>query len=453
MIQSAGHNDPDQLSYRTIFLFWCPLALTWLLMAVEGPFLSAVIARLAQEKLNLAAYGIALALAMIAESPVIMLMSAGTALCRDRDSYLRLRNFSFILSLAVTLLFILFLLPIIFTPIMYQLFGLPAELVRLTHKALLCLIPWPGAIGIRRFYQGVLIATHQTKRIATATLFRLIGMAGSALLFYHLSTIRGAIIGALALTTGVVAEAILTRYLANPAIHSLRHKEEQAPPRMTSYRQIWNYYLPLALTPFAALAVHPLVTFFLGKSRDAMESLAVMPVIYGLTFIFRAIGLSYQEVAIALISENHADRVKIKNFATLLGISVTACLMLIAWTPANRFWFQAISGLSPELSNFAIPALKLMTILPALTVVQSFQRSILIVAKTTRPVSMISALETLTIFLCLWMAIDFLPVSGAIAAAGAYVSGRILAVVILQKSVSTAGAFTTGHDIPPGTRT
>ena len=94
------NQQPEQLGYGKIFRFWLPLAATWLMMSIEGPFLAAVIARLGAEKLNLAAYGVAYAFALVAESPVIMLMSASTALCRDRDSYRQLRNFSLLLSLA-----------------------------------------------------------------------------------------------------------------------------------------------------------------------------------------------------------------------------------------------------------------------------------------------------------------------------------------------------------------
>ncbi len=90
------------LSYLQIFLFWVPLSLTWLMMSVEGPYIAAIIARLDGEKLNLAAYGIAFAFALVAESPVIMLMSAATALCRNSRSYMQLRNFSILISLAVT---------------------------------------------------------------------------------------------------------------------------------------------------------------------------------------------------------------------------------------------------------------------------------------------------------------------------------------------------------------
>lgn len=426
-----------QFSYGQIFRFWFPLAITWLMMSIEGPFLAAIIARLSAEKLNLAAYGIAFAFALVAESPVIMLMSASTALCRDRTSYRQLRNFSQLLSLVVTLFLGLFLLPPIFNLVILKVLDLPIEVALLTHTALLCLLPWPGAIGIRRFYQGILIAAHKTRRVAFATLFRFLSMSGSALMLFLYSSLSGAIIGATALSTGVIFEALFTRYLARKAIREILKKEPENHQETLNYRQIWEYYLPLALTPFIALSVHPLVTFFLGRSRDAIESLAVMPVIYGLTFVFRALGLSYQEVAIALIGQNRNNYPKVKNFAIVLGTATSTCLALIAFTPLSQIWFHNISGLSSTLTNFAIPPLKIMAIFPALTVLICFQRSLLIVTRKTTPVSVTTALEAIGIFSILLLTMLYFPLSGAIAAAFAYVGGRLLAVVVLQRSVRT----------------
>ena len=67
------------LSYRTIFWFWLPLAGTWLMMAVEGPYLAAIIARLPNPTVNLAAFGITFAVAIIIRrhtwrGPIIQLM-------------------------------------------------------------------------------------------------------------------------------------------------------------------------------------------------------------------------------------------------------------------------------------------------------------------------------------------------------------------------------------------
>ena len=38
----------SHLSYRQICTFWLPLAGTWLMMAVEAPYLAAIVARLEQ---------------------------------------------------------------------------------------------------------------------------------------------------------------------------------------------------------------------------------------------------------------------------------------------------------------------------------------------------------------------------------------------------------------------
>ena len=66
-------NSKHQLTQKSILAFWIPLAATWLMMSLEGPYLSALIARLAEPKFNLAAYGIAFSLALIIEAPVIMI--------------------------------------------------------------------------------------------------------------------------------------------------------------------------------------------------------------------------------------------------------------------------------------------------------------------------------------------------------------------------------------------
>jgi len=133
--------DSRNLSYKFIFFFWLPLAATWLMMAFEGPFLSAVIARMAEPKFNLAAYGVAFSFAIIIESPVIQMMSAATALVSNRQTFYKLRNFTYILNGLTTLVMIIFLLPPIFYFITIDLINLPKVVADLTHAAVMILIP------------------------------------------------------------------------------------------------------------------------------------------------------------------------------------------------------------------------------------------------------------------------------------------------------------------------
>ncbi len=89
--------------YRKIFATWWPLAASWILMSLELPALSAVIARLPNPDINLAAYGgVVFPLALIFESPIIMLLAASTALSKDYASYKLLRTYTIRAGLILT---------------------------------------------------------------------------------------------------------------------------------------------------------------------------------------------------------------------------------------------------------------------------------------------------------------------------------------------------------------
>jgi len=159
---------------RHIVRTWWPLALSWLLMAIESPAVSAIVARLAEPQINLAAFGgLVWPLALIIESPILMLLSASTALSKDWDSYLRLHRFTMRAGAVLTALHVL----IIFTPLYYtvavKLIGAPAEIVEPARLGLMVMIPWTWSVAYRRFNQGVLIRFGHSRAVGLGTLVRL----------------------------------------------------------------------------------------------------------------------------------------------------------------------------------------------------------------------------------------------------------------------------------------
>jgi hypothetical protein len=420
----------ESLTYKKIFFFWIPLAATWLMMATEGPFLAAIIARLANPKFNLAAYGVAFSFAVFIEAPIIMIMSASTALAKDRDSYIKLRNFTFVLNGITTLALLIFIIPPIFYFITQRLIGLPENVAKLTHHAFIVLIPWPGAIGYRRFYQGILIRSNLTRRVAYGTITRLMAIVMTSLTCYLFFDLNGAIIGTLSLAVAVSAEAVTSRIMAHTSVRRLLLKEresERSEETPISYRYITKFYYPLALTSILSIGVHPMVTFFMGQSRMPIESLAVLPVILSLVFIFRSIGLSFQEVGIALLGKNNQTFKPLRNFAFGLGIVLVGLLSFITLTPFSYIWFHKISGLSTELTIFAKFPAQIAILLPGLTVLISLQRALLINNKKTKPITIASSIEVICIFIMLLVTIVTFNLIGAIAAVAALVAGRLLA--------------------------
>lgn len=418
-------------SQRSIFRFWAPLAATWLMMAAEGPFLAAVIARLTDPEFNLAAHGVAYAFAMLAEAPVIMIMSASTALVDDALSFRRLRRFVYALNGAVTAALLVFLIPPVYGFAMRDVIALPSEVAGLTYVALWILVPWPSAIGYRRFYQGLLIRHGRTRLVAYGTIIRLSTMASTAVVLYTTVRPPGAYVGAAALAAGVVAEAVGARLMARGVVTHLLAQEPGA-AEAPSYGRIFHFYYPLALTSLIGLALQPMLTFFMGRAPSPVESLAVFPVVYALSFVFRALGLSYQEVVIALAGPGFQHIRSVTRFAVLLALTTSAGLAAIALTPLAHLWFQQVSGLAADLAQFAILPTIILIPLPGLSVIQSLERGVLVTAKRTGPVTWATALEIGVVAVGFPFLSTVFRWPGVVSAAAAFVVGRVAAVLYLS---------------------
>jgi progressive ankylosis protein len=418
----------ETMTFKKILKFWLPLAGTWLMMSVEGPFIAAIIARLVDPKFNLAAYGVAFSFALIVEAPVIMMMTASTSLVNDYTSLRKLRQYTWLLNAVITATMLILVIPDFFYFITINLIGLPENVAQLTHTATIIMLPWPAAIGFRRFYQGVLIRNHSTRRVAYGTVIRLFSMGSTALLLYSYTTLAGVYIGTSALSVGVTMEAICTRFMVNKILKQLKaHEAQDNQVNPLSFRAINKFYYPLALTSMLTLGVHPLITFFIGKSVMPLESLAVLPVVSSFVFLFRGVGLSFQEAAITMLGINPENDRVVYRFATMLGALLAGALIITAMTPLSKLWFSKVSGLTPELTGLALTPLLIMGLFPASTVLISMQRAILVKMGQTTRITTATIIEVVTIVSVLYVSIIHLQAIGVTAAASAFISGRLAA--------------------------
>ncbi len=465
--------SPD-LTNRRIFIFWAPLAATWVMMAAEGPYLAAVVARLPDPTLGLAAYGVSIAFAVLIESPVIMLLSASTALVEDAVSYRRLRTFAHGLNLLSTGLLLVVLIPTVHRALMVGALGLPEAVSRLTYGALWCFLPWPAAIGYRRFWQGVLIRSGRTRLVAYGTAIRLVTMSVAALAIAVLTDLPGASVGAASLSIGVVVEAIVARWMVRDSIAGLLAPAGASapgpPPRIAAdphdlaeagrgstattapgaervthggltFSEIARFYYPLALTSLIGIAIQPMLTFFMGRAVSPVESLAVFPVVHALGFIFRAVGLSFQDAVIALHGSGNQGYAEIRRFAFGLGLTLSGILGVIAFTPLSSVWFEIVSGLSPDLAAFAVPATRVLAPVPFLGVLLSLQRGVLMRKRNTGPIIVATAAEMASVAAVFMFVGWGLGWPGVTAAFAAFFWGRLAANLYLIPKVRRAQAM------------
>src|SRR5690606_18563850 len=160
------------------------------------------------------------------------------------------------------------------------------------------------------------------------SLLRVGCMAVTCISLFLWSSLNGASIGGLSLSVGVCVEALVVRAMvAKPLERLLTNEENDA--SMTTMGQIAKFYYPLAMQSLLALALQPLVTFFVTRCLMPIQSLAVLPVINAYVFVFRCVGLSYNEVIIALLSRGEEYQKALRTFAWKVGAISTVLFAVI----------------------------------------------------------------------------------------------------------------------------
>ena len=403
------------------------------MMSAEGPYVAAIIARMPEAAFNLAAYGVAFSLAWLVESPIMMLLTASNSLVRDRHSFLALRRFAYRMNAALTAAMVILVVPPVFGFVGERLMGLPLEVAGRAHVAVAILIPWPAAIGYRRFYQGILVRHGLTRRVAYGTVVRLLSMSITAGALALWSPLGGASIGGAALAVGVVVEAAASRLMARRVVTSLlaepAGRAGTAAP--LTQRAIVRFYYPLALTSMISLVTGPLLTFFMARGRAPIESLAVLPVVQSLVFLFRSGGVAFQEVGVALIGRGLEHQREVGRSCRNLAAGASAALALVLFTPLADGWLRQVSGLPPDLASFALLPARLLVLLPAMEYWLSYQRSRYILTGQTRVITLATAIEVAGIALLLFVCIGWLGMIGAVAGSVAQISGRFASNMFL----------------------
>jgi hypothetical protein len=365
-----------------------------------------------------------------------MLLAAGTALTRGASSYRRLLRFSHLLMGGLTAVHLLIGLTPLFELIVLRIIGVPPEVAQLGRGAFLAITPWSAAVGYRRLWQGVLIRYERTGVVPVTIAVRLAVTAALLIVGYSLGRYSGIFVGSVAIAAGVVAAAVAAYLFARPVVrHHLSNSATETDP--LSWKELYAFYLPLALTSLILLVARPLLTVAISRLPQALDSLAVWPVLLSVSFMGRSISMSYQEVGIAML-QDRATLVMLQRFARMLGLVMLLVFLAFAVSPVAVIWFRGVVGLSSGLTRMARLPMLFIAILPAVSAVISGKRGILVHAKRTAAITR-SVIVNLIVLGTLLVVLGYtLSVNGALVAAIAYTGSVVAEWLYLNLEASKA---------------
>ena len=410
-IAEADDTAQPSLTQKRILLLWLPLAASWLLMAFESPYINAALARLNEAERMIAAFGLAFSLSITIESPVISLLATTTALARSRQNYLMLRRFTLHLMIATTVLQFLIAWTPLFDVVVKGLLGVPESLHAPVRLGLQLMLPWSAAIAWRRFRQGILIRFGHSGKVGRGTILRLVSSAGTATVLAVFTHAPGIAVGALALSFGVVAEALYAQWTSAPLVAKKFGGTEPSTQPDLGYKQLVNFHWPLAASNLLFLFTQPIIAAALARGPQPILNLAAWPVLNGLLFMTRAPEMALPEVTIA-VSEEEQSFVSIRRFGLMVGVTFSTLLALVAFTPLSEVYFRSLLGMTAELTSLARNGAAFALLMPLAMSFVTVSRGMLTSRHNTRPQAIAMVLELATLILVLAVGVGMLQLPG-----------------------------------------
>lgn len=366
-----------------------------MIMVIASPLIGAVLGRLPDVTVHLAAYGAAQTMAILLESPIIMMLHAGNATARSRTAFSNLGRLMWLFNVAITVLYA----AIAFTPaygwVAQTALGLPPDVAAAARPAFGVLLLWPASIGYRRYWQGLLIRHGRSRWIMLAGFVRL-GALTATLFIAAAAGLPGAFVASLALIASVMAEAAAVGLLARSLRRELAELEAletlagsaggpghrgagdaahgAVPEGLAS---LFWWYLPLAGTQVLVWLARPMMTAGIARAGLAELSLAAWPVAWATVGVLSNGTRMVQQLTISLVRDGESDRA-IRRFVLQVGLLFTGLLTALAFTPLAPVYLEQAIGLPAELMIVSRPVLMIAAAYPMLVAIQNWLQGLLV---------------------------------------------------------------------------
>lgn len=434
-------HSPQSITLIDLWREFLPLSLSDVTMACGDPAVTVTLAYLPEAQVNLASLGIAKSLAVLLESPIIMILHASNALASNANSRLALWRFTLLSGGILSGLLYLLAIPAAFNIVGMQWLAIPANMAAYVQSIILIMGGWAFVIAWRRYFQGLLIYHGHASALAKASLLRL-GVLVIALAIGFSLKLSGWLLAGGALMMGVTSEAILITIFAyrlgavtkSPQTAANSHGEDL--PKASNanshlpqnIKQVWKFYYPLANSMLVVWGGRALLLSILSRGSDATTAIASWSAAWGLVLVIANSTRMVQQIVI-----KYQTRMAFSSlfmFALSIGCTCSLILLLMVVTPISDQVIGSFIGNDPALVAQIKPVILVCAIIPMLTALQNAGQGFLVGQGKTNRVNLATWLGTFVLLTVAFLSIQN-HLAGATSAAVAMVAAMVTELIFL----------------------
>ena len=431
---AAPAGSTDRPSVRRLYnkgamlAFFVPVALSSLVTGLRGPVLDAGLARTEEPLLALAGFAAVSSLVFVLTTASQVQQSVFLVYANGRESLRRVFLFTAYGASAAFLLALLAAIPALSGFLLEGLMGASDEVTDYARPAFLLLALIPPLVVARALFQSVLMQRRQTRRITFATFGGLAALVPGGLLFVPLAPLNGALAAALTLIAVTIVEGGILAFFAIAELRARPYPKTETAP-LPTMGDLLRFGWPLLLSMLAMSGSTPLITAGIFRLEDGVIAVAGFRIAWSIAILGLSLTLAVRQTALVMSKYPESHRHG-REFSALVGLAVSAGLLLLTTGPIGDFVMLTVIGVPESVAAQAFPAVWALAAVPFLLGFRQFFIALLMHQGLSKRVG-IGTLARVAVMLVVVFAIaPFVPVAGALMGGLARLSGQFSETVV-----------------------
>lgn len=376
-------------------IFFLPLAMTSFLIIVTHSLFNAALTRLPSPEIYIAAFAVAKSLMHLLHSPLFMVRQTITSLIEDKKSYYQVKTFLLKLMVLVVLILAVVAISGLSNWIFKNIMGLKGRTLTESINILKVLIIFPVAVTLRNFMQGISIKFNKNIFITFGTVARIIFVFLVVLYIDSFSFVPGYLIAGGIFLGAVSVEALVVFIGVKLSVGNIKKKtndldnenlreEKTDNKKKIPENYVFSFYWPLIITGFIKTLATPIINTGLARTLNPEMALSAYAVAFSFGIILYSPTFMFHQVSINFIDGNNHNITEVRHFGIYLGLFCSLLIGLVAFTNIGEYILMNWIGASKEITLLALDVLKIMIVLPFITVAREFYWGILMKRRKTQ---------------------------------------------------------------------
>ncbi len=418
---------------RQYWAFYWPLALTGIVIVLAGQFQNGALARYPDAVTELAIFALAMGTFGPFQASLNFVSQLSNVFARSDQGRRATLQFVLLVSIGLTVPFVLVTLTPAGEFLLGSLYPVETAILSRVLEYLLYLSPLIVINGLANFYLGLLVQSKLTGWVTGLNLVYLTTVVLALVTGFYagwrpVETLVGAQLTGSLLHLGLLW-AVGRRFYRPPREHMARR---------VTFPDLLAFFLPVTTTGVMFAISRPVLYALMGRTPDALLSIAAMRVGFDFSFIFQSAANQFRHF---FVTFGDAELEEKQFFMTMVAGGLTVMMLLIAATPLSHLVLADLIGVKGEVLERSVEVILVMCFVPAIIILRNYFHGLLMHHRKTGGMAAGAILRVVVIYLIASLLL-LLGLLNHVTAAFVLLAGfaaETLVVVIRWRQISQTG--------------